>query len=71
MKGAAQDLQVKLQCTMTGEQRLLMALEMSLFARQLARELIREEHPEWSEEQVSRELLRLAFLPGQPPARLQ
>jgi Rv0078B-related antitoxin len=56
---------------MSGEQRLLMALEMSLFARQLARERIRHEHPEWSESQVERELLRLAFLPASLPAWLR
>jgi len=68
---AAQDLQLKVQRAMTGEQRLLMALEMSLFARQLARQRILEDHPDWSESKVSRELLRLAFLPGQLPVRLQ
>jgi hypothetical protein len=55
---------------MTGEQRLLMALEMSLFARELASEGIRREHPEWPETRVARELLRLAFLPTPLPARL-
>jgi hypothetical protein len=55
---------------MTGEQRLLMALEMSLFARELTRERIRQEHPEWTETQVARELLRLAFLPDPLPAQL-
>ena len=55
---------------MTGEQRLLLALEMSLFARELAKERIRQEHPEWRDKQVARELLRLAFLPAPLPARL-
>jgi hypothetical protein len=55
---------------MPGEQRLLLALEMSLFARELAREQIRQEYPEWSEAQVARELLRLTFLPALLPARL-
>lgn len=64
-------LQVEIQRSMTGEQRLILALEMSLFARGLARERIREDHPEWSEKQVERELLRLAFLPAEPPARLR
>jgi len=56
---------------MTGEQRVLLALEMSLFARELAREGIRREHEQWSEAQVTRELVRLAFLPGPAPARLR
>ena len=56
---------------MTGVQRLLMAFEMSLFARELAKERIRSEHPEWVESQVARELVRLAFLPEPAPARLK
>jgi hypothetical protein len=56
---------------MPGEQRLLLALEMSLFARELAKERIRLEYPEWSDAQVARELVRLAFLPAPVPARLR
>src|SRR5580692_2365163 len=53
-----------------GDDRLLVALEMSLFARELAMERIRREHPAWPETQVTRELIRLAFLPKPMPARL-
>lgn len=56
---------------MSGEQRLLLAFEMSLFARDLARAGIRCEHPEWDEARVARELLRIAFLPAPLPARLR
>jgi hypothetical protein len=56
---------------MPGEQRLLLALEMSLFARELANERIRQEYPEWSDARVARELVRLAFLPAPVPARLR
>jgi len=66
----AQALQLQIQRAMTGEQRLLLALEMSLFTRELAREQIRREYPEWSEGQVARELLRLTFLLAPVPARL-
>jgi hypothetical protein len=52
---------------MSGEQRLLLAFEMSLFARELNRERIHSEHPEWSEKQVARELLRMAFFPAPLP----
>ncbi len=55
---------------MSEEQRLLLAFEMSLFARDLAREGIRRDHPKWSEAQIARELLRLAFLPATLPAGL-
>jgi hypothetical protein len=53
---------------MSGEQRILLALEMSLFARELAREGIRRDHPDWIEAQVSRELLRIAFFPAPLPS---
>ncbi len=56
---------------MSGEQRILLAFEMSLFARELARESIRRDHPEWSETQVERELIRLAFLPKPLPGWLE
>jgi hypothetical protein len=56
---------------MTGEQRLLLALEMSDMVRQLARSGIRQEHPEWTEGQVTRELLRRVFLPAPLPAPLR
>jgi len=47
---------------------MLLAFEMSLFARDLAKAGIRHEHPEWSEARVARELLRLAFFPAPLPA---
>jgi len=64
---AAQELQLKIYRSMTGEQRMLLAFEMSEFARELSRARIRQEHPQWTELQVSRELLRLAFLPAPLP----
>ena len=67
---AAHAAQLKIQRAMTGEQRLLMALEMSFFARELAKAGIRHDHPEWTEAQVFRELIRRAFLPAPLPAWL-
>jgi len=67
---AAQAVQLDIQRSMSGEQRLLLAYEMSLFARDLNRERIRHEHPEWPETRIARELLRLAFLPAPLPASL-
>ena len=64
-------LQLQIQRAMPGEQRLLLALEMSLFARELAKEQIRREYPEWSDAQVARELVRLAFLPAPVATRLR
>ena len=55
---------------MTGEQRLKLALEMSNFARELSLSRIRAEHPDWSDWEVKRELLRLDFLPDALPPGL-
>lgn len=52
---------------MSDEQRFMNALELSLFTRGLARARIRQEHPDWTEAEVQRELLRLAFLPAPLP----
>ena len=64
---AAQAVQLEIHRSMSGEQRMLLAFEMSLFARELAKEGIRREHPEWSQARVARELLRLAFFPAPLP----
>lgn len=56
---------------MTGEQRLSIAIEMSLLARDLLKEALRREHPDWSDAQVIREVLRLALLPQPLPERLR
>jgi len=66
----AQAVQDAIHCAMTGEQRVLLAFEMSMFARELARAGIREQHPDWPEDRVARELLRMAFFPKPLPAGL-
>ena len=65
---AAQAVQREILRAMSGEQRILLAFEMSLFARELATEGIRRNHPEWPEARVTRELLRLAFFPAALPS---
>jgi hypothetical protein len=65
---AAQAVQLEILRAMSGEQRLLLALDMSLFARELAKEGIRRDHPEWPEARVARDLLRLAFFPEPLPS---
>jgi len=52
---------------MTGEERMMIAFEMSMREKELRNERIRKEPPEWNEQQVSRELLRLEFLPAPLP----
>jgi hypothetical protein len=68
---AVRAVQEAVQQAMSGEQRLLLAFEMSLFARALATECIRQDHPDWSETRIERELLRLAFLPNPLPPQLR
>lgn len=65
---SAQAVLTETQRAIPGEQRLLLAFEMSLFTRELAKAGIRHQHPAWPEAQVDRELLRLAFLPAPLPA---
>ena len=62
------EIQTRIQRSMSGEEKILLALDMSLFARELAKQRIRDDHPEWNEVQVARELLRIAFLPDPLPA---
>lgn len=66
----AQAVQDAIHRAMTGEQRMILAFEMSMFARELARAGIRQQHPDWSEDRVARELLRMAFFPKPLPAGL-
>ena len=63
----AEAVQLRVLKSMSNEQRFLIALDMSESLRAIARERIRQEHPDWSERQVVRELLRLAFFPDPLP----
>lgn len=68
---AAQDIQDAIYRRMTGEERLLLAIEMSLAAREISWSRLRVQHPEWSEWELKRETLRYAFgsAPLPPPLR--
>lgn len=68
---SAKKRQMEIEAAMTGEDRLVEVFEMSLFARELAKAKIRIDHPQWSESQVAREVLRLAFLPEPLPSALR
>ena len=61
-------MQIRIVRSMTVEQRLLVALEMSLFSRELMKAGIRRDHPQWTEQQVRIETLRRVFLPAPLPA---
>ena len=56
---------------LTGEQRFRIAIEMSELARDLQRAGILAEHPDWSAEQVTNEMIRRQLPPGAwpPPPR--
>jgi hypothetical protein len=63
--------QLEIVRAMSGEERVLLAYEMSVFVRDLMREGIRRDYPQWTEEQIARELLRRAFFPAPLPAWLR
>jgi hypothetical protein len=50
---------------------MLLALEMSEFARELAKAGIRQWHPDWEEWRVTLEWFRLVFWPNPLPAGLK
>ncbi len=64
-------LQARIHQNLTGVERLALALEMSATARELALARLRTQHPEWSEADCRRELLRYAFPDGPLPPPLQ
>lgn len=66
----AKEVLFRIQKSLTGEQRLMMALELSMFVKELIKADVRRDHPDWSEALVERELLRLAFLPDPLPPGL-
>jgi hypothetical protein len=67
----AREIQLSVYRKMSGAQRVLLAFEMSGFARDLSRARVRQSHPEWDASQVTREILRLAFFPQPLPAHFK
>lgn len=60
-------MQARLHASMSGEERVLLAFEMSHYAHELAKQYLRDQHPEWTEMQITREFLRSLFPPGGAP----
>jgi Rv0078B-related antitoxin len=60
-------LQAEILRKMTGEERLRLAFDMSETVRAFSTARLRHQHPEWSDIDLKRELLRYAFLPGSLP----
>lgn len=61
-------VQLRVLKSMSGEQRFLTTWRMSVLARELTKARIREQHPDWCEKEVIREVLRRAFYPKPLPA---
>ncbi len=61
------ELQARMMDAMSGEQRVLLAFEMSHYTHELAKQGLRDLHPEWSEDRITREFLRSLFPPGTAP----
>jgi len=63
--------QTHVYCRLTAVERLSLALDMSLLARDLSRTRLRLQHPDWTDDEVEREVLRYAFpsTPLPPPLR--
>ena len=60
-------MQARINDAMSGEERVLLAFEMSHYAHELAKQYLRDQHPEWPEERVTREFLRSLFAPDKAP----
>ncbi len=67
----AAKIQAEVQRRMTGEQRLNVAFEMSLLARELLHSRLRRQHPDWSEAECEREILRCTLAPDPIPPALR
>lgn len=67
----ASALQTRIHRGLTGTTRLQIAMEMSLAAREMSLARLRCQHPEWSDSELKRELVRYSFAPGTLPAVLR
>jgi hypothetical protein len=68
---SAAEIQASIQRKLTDSQRLAIAWDMSQMVRSLALARLRSEHPDWSDFELKRELLRYAFWPDPLPAALR
>jgi hypothetical protein len=64
-------LQTSIHRGLSGAERLGLALDMSITARELALTRLRHQHPDWSEADLKRELIRYALLPALLPEPLR
>jgi hypothetical protein len=59
------------QSFMSGEQKIMLSLEISEFDRRIRKQKIRRDHPEWCELEVMDEILRQAFRSEPVPEGLE
>jgi hypothetical protein len=64
-------LQAEILQELRGEERLRTAFEMCETVRAFSMARLRREHPDWTDLDLKRELLRFAFLPGPLPDALR
>ena len=67
---AIRDKRLRILRDLSGEQRILLAFEMSEFAKELATAGIRRRHPDWEEWRINLEWCRIVFWPDPLPAGL-
>ncbi len=67
----AEALQTEIHRRLSGAERLRLAFEMSLVAREMSLARLRRQHPEWSDAELKRELLRYSFPPNLGPPVLK
>jgi len=60
-------MQIRILRSMTIEQHLEVALEISRLSRELMKAGVRNQHPDWSDREIEREIHRLAFFPQPLP----
>lgn len=64
-------IQVEVLRSLAGSERFFLAFQLSLAAREMALARLSRQHPDWSEAELKRELVRYAFHPGRIPPRLR
>ena len=60
-------MQIRILRSMSVERRLEIALEISLLSRALMNAGVRNQHPDWTDREIGREVHRLAFFPEPLP----
>ena len=64
-------IQARIHRSLSGAERLDLAFEMSLAARELSLARLQEAHPEWSDAELRRELLRYSYSGSPLPPALK